>query len=195
MRQANNHWRKSLTLLEIGISTAILASIISVSIGVFQVLSLNTAHYGTETAIDNTMNVVSARVRDELRHALAPTVGFDLSTNDTPTSFREVQFRKVVGLTTDGRPIISGLISYKVDQSGNFVRTENGQSIIIGSFGTTGTTNSTAGLVFLPITPEHDIIEVSVRVRGVNRKTGKTQIHEKTARLSLFNNIEVSSDD
>lgn len=193
MRPGNNKYSRSLTLLEIAISTGILASVMVVSLSVFQVLSLNTAHYSTETTVDNTINIVSARVRDELRHALAPTVGFDSSTNDTPTSFREVQFRKVVGLTDDGRTIISGLISYKVDDSGNFIRTENGNSVTIGSFGATGNTNSTAGLVFLPVTPEHDIIEVSVRVRGVNRKTGKPQIHEKTSRLSLFNNIEFES--
>lgn len=190
MRRASKRAARGLTVIEIAVTTAILASILAVSIYVFQALSLNTAHYTTETTIDNTVNLVSARVRDELRHALAPTIGFDLATNDSPTAFRQVQFRKVVGLTADGRPIISGLIAYQVNDNGDFTRTENGQTVTIGSFGTTGNTNSSAGLVFLPITPEHDNIEVTVRAQGVNRKTGKAQIHEKTARLSIFNKIE-----
>ena len=182
--------RRSLTVLEIIISTSIIAIILIVTLSVFRVLTINSAHVGTETLLEQTLNTVAGTIQREMRHALATTVGFDNSTSDTPISFREAQFRKVVNLNDQGRPIIGNTVTFKVDEKGDFLRIESGKSVVIGSFGATGDKNDSAGLVFLPITEEHDIIEFIVRVIGSNRKTGEKQQYEKRIRLTLLNKVD-----
>jgi hypothetical protein len=191
MDRLTKGYRQGLTILELTISLSTISLIMIITMSVFRTLALNSAHVASETALSLTMNNVSGTIEREMRHALATTVGFDLSTNDTPVSFREVQFRKVVRLSDQGRPIIGDTAKFWVDEKGDFHFSRDGFTSTIGSFGATGNTNDTAGLVFLPITVDHDVIEFTVRVTGVNRANGESQTLEKRVRMNLFNKIDL----
>jgi len=193
-RTSISRGKSAITITEIMISMGIFAVIALVTMTVLRSISLNVAHFSSEAVIEQNLTTVVTRLDRELRSALAATVSFDGPTNDTPVAYLKVSFRRVVGITNNGRPILGPVISYHSTSNGEFIRSENGQPIVIGSYAATGNTAVDAGLVFQPLNDRHITVEFTARVRAKASVSGDVLVREqRRLRITLENRGDDSS--